>query len=229
MVVCFLFLFFLKFSFAQTNSIASDDFNFKVNLLYGTDNLVKNKKYSSSLQSEFSITTVKFYISNVKITYKDGSCFFDKNGYYLISLENEKNEFKLNEKVKSDIDSISFMIGVDEEKAISGEMEGDLDPMNGMFWSWQSGFSSFKLEGNSPSCKSRKNEFIFHIGGYKEPYNSLRTIEFHLPNSKKHEININVDFQKLMNKIDLSKVNNLMSPSIMAMKIADYYKDIFSL
>lgn len=229
MVVCFLFLFFLKFSFAQTNSIASDDFNFKVNLLYGTDKLVKNKKYSSSLQSEFSITTVKFYISNIKITYKDGSCFFDKNGYYLISLENEKNEFKLSEKVKSDIDSISFMIGVDEEKAISGEMEGDLDPMNGMFWSWQSGFSSFKLEGNSPSCKSRKNEFIFHIGGYKEPYNSLRTIEFYLPNSKKHEININVDFQKLMNKIDLSKVNNLMSPSIMAMKIADYYKDIFSL
>ena len=213
----------------EFNRQVKKNIKIKVNLLYGNEKLIKGKLYTSSLQNELKIETLKFYISNLKLIYQDGSTFIDKNGYHLINIEIDNNEFHLNGIDSLDIKSISFLIGVDENKALSGEMDGDLDPLNGMFWSWQSGFSSFKIEGVSPSCLTRKNEFILHIGGYKKPYNSLREISFMVCNLINESIEIKVDIKKLMNNIDLGKDNHIMSPGSIAMRIADLYQEIFSL
>jgi hypothetical protein len=42
-------------------------------------------------------------------------------------------------------------------------------------------------------------------------------------------VKINVDLEQLMNKIDLSKDNHIMSPGLKAMEIANYYQKIFNL
>ena len=45
-------------------------------------------------------------------------------------------------------------------------MDGDLDPVHGMYWTWQSGYIQFKLEGLlRDSAGERKLEL--HLGGFE--------------------------------------------------------------
>jgi hypothetical protein len=107
-------------------------------------------------------------------------------------------------------------------------MEGDLDPMNGMYWSWQSGYINMKLEGKSPSCLTRKNEFQFHIGGYESPNYAMRKMT--LENKKETpEINIKINLATLFATLSLRETNSVMSPGKEAMKIADESTQIFSI
>ena len=45
-----------------------------------------------------------------------------------------------------------------------------------MYWTWQSGYINFKIEGNSPLCSSSKSKFAFHIGGFQHPFNAIQHI-----------------------------------------------------
>jgi hypothetical protein len=71
-------------------------------------------------------------------------------------------------------------------------MAGDLDPIKGMYWAWQSGYINMKIEGKSSSCRTRKNEFQFHIGGYLSPYYAMRKVALTY-DKKATEINIGID------------------------------------
>jgi hypothetical protein len=83
--------------------------------------------------------------------------------------------------------------------------------MKGMYWSWQSGFINFKLEGKSNICNTRNHVFQFHIGGYIFPYNTIQHII--LPVQNKTNINVKLNIKKLLSQIDLKNVNQVMSPS----------------
>ena len=59
---------------------------------------------------------------------------------------------------------------------VAGAIGGTLDPINGMYWAWNSGYVNFKIEGTSTLSNARKNAFKFHLGGYQHPYNSYRAV-----------------------------------------------------
>lgn len=68
----------------------------------------------------------------------------------------------------------TVFLGTDSLTNVSGILEGDLDPIHGMYWSWNSGYINFKLEGywsNEPQQK-----FEYHIGGYRSPFSTFRKI-----------------------------------------------------
>ena len=110
--------------------------------------------------------------------------------------------------------------------SVSGALAGDLDPTNGMYWAWQSGYINFKIEGNSSSCKTRKNQFFFHVGGYKKPNYSLKmiTLDVLIPKST---IDITINLKDFFSKINLGKTNSIMIPGKSAMELADYYSKLF--
>ena len=56
-------------------------------------------------------------------------------------------------------------LGVDSVLNYNGVHEGALDPINGMYWTWQTGYINCKLEGNI-ICDSSRKSFEYHIGGY---------------------------------------------------------------
>ena len=56
-------------------------------------------------------------------------------------------------------------LGVDSVLNYNGVHEGALDPINGMYWTWQTGYIHCKLEGNI-ICDSSRKSFEYHIGGY---------------------------------------------------------------
>lgn len=230
--IVFLFLFCI-----QSNSQSkSDSLAVTFHLKFDTLPLELNKKYISINQDTLSIDTFKCYISNIQMEYADKSVFIQNNSYHLLDFENLKSfQIPITKKRTTLISKIIFNIGIDSLINTSGAMAGDLDPVNGMYWAWQSGYINMKIEGKSSNCKTRKNEFKFHIGGYLEPYLAMRRIEipisnrtegkFQIPNN---QIDIVIDLGKFFSEVSLKETNSIMSPGTKAMEIADVSVKLFS-
>jgi hypothetical protein len=214
---------FVQSAFAQEKK---DSLVLRLNLKFRNESLVQNKKYISESKDTLEIEVFRFYISKIKIQYSDATTFSEPNSYHLIDIENP-NSLKIPIAKTSDksISKVTFSIGIDSLASVSGAMSGDLDPTKGMYWAWQSGFINMKIEGKSSSCKTRKNAFQFHIGGYMKPNYAIRTIELKPINS---DLKINVDLAELFKYIKLSENSSIMIPGSKAMELADKAIGMFS-
>ena len=191
---------------------------------YGTSAVVQGKKYFSVTNNDsLRIETLRFYVSNITLLKYGKVVYNSKTNFYLIDLE-KKLQIALKTK-NSAFDAIKFNVGIDSLTNVSGAMGGDLDPVNGMYWAWQSGYINFKLEGTSKICSTRNNAFQFHIGGYMHPNATIQTINLPVKNNSAIEINIALD--KFLNGVDLKTTNEIMSPGQHAVKLAKLYQTIF--
>jgi hypothetical protein len=185
-------------------------------LKFGKETLEPNKNYISASKDTLQIETFRFYVSDIKIQYSDATTYKPQKQYHLIDLESlETLKLPIITSRKT-ISKITFQIGIDSTASVSGALGGDLDATNGMYWAWQSGYINMKIEGKSSSCKTRKNEFQFHIGGYLKPYYAMRKVELNTSNT-----NITVDIAELFSKVKLIETNSIMIPGSQAMTIAD--------
>ena len=155
----------------------------------------------------------------------DKTIFSQSNSYYLIDIENQNSLkipiFKATNKI---INKITFNIGIDSLTSVSGALSGDLDPTKGMYWAWQSGYINMKIEGKSNSCKTRKNDFQFHIGGFLKPNYAMRKVVLF---PKSNNLDVVVNFASFFNKIQLSETNSVMTPGKKAMELANLSAKMF--
>lgn len=120
---------------------------------------------------------------------------------------------------------ISFQIGIDSIINTSGLMEGDLDPIHGMYWTWQSGYINFKIEGHASWFSSRNHEFQYHVGGYRYPYLALKTVELQFVESS--PVLVGIDMAHFLNSIKVNSNPFIMSPSAQAVLLAEKLKTSF--
>ena len=216
--------------FLSLNSIAQEKITIKNELQFNLKSLVLNTNYSELPNDTLSLETVKFYISNLQIHYKNGTISKEKNSFHLLDFENlESLQFEL-EKSTEKIESIRFSIGIDSLTNVSGALGGDLDATKGMYWAWQSGYINLKIEGKSSNCKTRKNKFQFHIGGYLKPFYAMRTIILPVNNTiTNNTLTLKYDISKLFSNINLKEFHTVMIPSEKAMQFADDFQKIISI
>lgn len=197
-------------------------------LLFNKEDLILSTgKYITKNNDTVNIDVFRCYVTAVKLQYEDGKEYLEKNSYHLLDAE-ETSTLKINLENVPDgkIKSIEFNIGVDSLESVSGALAGDLDPVKGMYWAWNSGYINLKLEGKSSSCKTLHHAFEFHIGGYLSPYKTLRHLKLDLQNNK--DIQINIDLGEWINTIELSKVNSIMIPGKQAVQMSEQCKNMFS-
>lgn len=180
-----------------------------------------------SLQNGDSVrfTTLKFYISSLELLNNNANVFKEKNSYHLIDLaENNTGKYSLVIPKALTFNSIRFSIGIDSSTNMAGALGGDLDPLKGMYWTWQNGYINWKIEGISLSPHTKDHRFQFHLGGYQYPYNSIQQI--HLPIHNQQTIDIVFDIKTLMNAIPLATQYQIMSPSAAAVVLSKYLTTI---
>ncbi len=194
--------------------------------------------YINSLGQPYTVTNFKYYISNIKLKGTDGKVYSKDDGYYLIKQDDAETwTAEMGDVPVGLYSGISFMIGVDSLHNCSGAQSGALDPINGMFWTWHSGYIFMKLEGKSPSSKQPGHIFEYHIGGYREPTDFIRTSSLTFAKEpmkinpgKATTIYIKTDVSKILagkTQIDFSKLSSVTDFNN-AGKIADNYKTMFS-
>ncbi len=212
---------------------AQNNLTLEFNHLVGNKMLVLfDSTYHNSLNEPFVVNKFKYYISNI-VVYNKGKKV-ENNGYYLINTENSNSQTIQLKTATKNIDSIAFTIGIDSAKNAEGIQTGDLDPMNGMYWTWNSGYIFAKLEGQSDSSKAASNYFNYHIGGYKHFENAIQTIYLKVvkPQETIHKIVIDVDVLKWFNgkhSIAINKIANCVQPGNLAKQIAENYATMFSI
>jgi hypothetical protein len=217
----------------------------KGKLVIRFENYIGDKKlvldtvsYVNSSGQSFSITNFKYYISHIRLIGKDGNTYSKEDGYYLIKQDEQSTWIaELGDVPAGSYDSINFMIGIDSLHNCSGAQSGALDPINGMFWTWNTGYIFMKLEGKSPASKSPGHTFEYHIGGYKAPTNFIRTA--HVPVGKEAmnilpekttTLYLKTDAAEILNgptKIDFAKLSSVTDFHNADM-IADNYINMFS-
>ncbi len=207
---------------AQSNDTLS--LNFKI--YFDQLPLKLNQKYISAKNDTVTLSTFKCYISNIEIQYSDTTVFKQINSHHLIDVENPNTlQIPITKKSEKLISKLIFNIGIDSLTNTSGAMAGDLDPINGMYWAWQSGYINMKIEGTSPSCPTRKNEFQFHVGGYLEPYYTMRKKVINVNNQR--DVTIAIDVAVFLSEINMNNINSVMIPGKIAMNLADIYTKMF--
>jgi hypothetical protein len=144
----------------------------------------------SKVKEKSNISTLKFYISDIKVHYTDKTEYSLVKYAYLINvLDSLHNHFSLDKNSNRELDFVSFNLGIDSTTNVSGAMEGDLDPMNNMYWTWQSGYINIKFEGSIDDGVQRE----YHLGGYAYPNNALQKVSFKLNKSEDTVIHIHLD------------------------------------
>jgi hypothetical protein len=157
------------------------------------------------------LNTLRFYLSNFVFLKNGAVVFEEKNSFHLLDLEDENTlDLKFDALEGRDFDGLRFKLGIDSLTHISGAMGGDLDPTKGMFWTWQSGYINFKLEGTFKKCPTRNHEFQFHLGGYLAPFQSVQSVQIKIP--KGENLVLQLDLSPFFDQVDWVKKYSIMSP-----------------
>lgn len=195
--------------------------------------------YTNSSGEQFTVGKLKYYISNVQLMKGNVPAYTMPESYFLVDQANAASGTCTITNVPADTyTGVRFIIGVDSTRNVSGAQVGALDPVNDMFWTWNSGYIFFKMEGSSPAAPSG---ITYHIGGFRNSNNTnaLRTVDISFGSGslvvdghRPAEIYVKADVQKVFsgppNVISIANINFQMAPGGNALLIANNYAQMFS-
>ncbi len=203
------------FNYAQNSSVV-----FSIKPVYNLQTVfLKDSAFVSNDGNSLQIDVLKFYISHIQL-FKNGNLVAKENASFHLIDASGSCAFNLDLSNHETLvyDELRFCLGIDSLTNNSGAFGGPLDPTLGMYWTWQSGYINFKLEGKNPICQTRNHEFVFHLGGFKYPYNAMQNVSLAL--QSKGDINLSFDLAKLIGLIDLQSKNHIMSPGSDGLEIS---------
>lgn len=229
--------------------------NVKANLSVEFDNVTGSSDlqlntgtYSNAAGESFKITKLKYYVSNFILTNSNGTVYTvpQDSCYFLIDESDASTHEPILKVPEGEYKTLTFTIGVDSLRNTMdiSHRTGVLDPTTtaaDMYWSWNSGYIFFKMEGTSPVISGMGNAFQYHIGGfggYSTPTtNNLKTITLDLTargvpqvkSGKETNVHLFVDVLKaLTGTTNMSFATTAMIHSATPGKpVADNYASMF--
>ncbi len=134
----------------------SFSYNFKgQKLAFGTQN------YINLAGDTFNIEQLKHYFSNLTLIKSNGEKV-NMGNYHLLDAQIPGTcNFTIQNIPAGNYTGITFLIGVDSLRNYSGVQEGALDPAWQMFWTWNTGYVFFRINGRTSLNKT----YAFDIGG----------------------------------------------------------------
>ncbi len=203
------------------------------NIAGSSDLQLNTGTYTNAAGQAFTVTKLKYYVSNFVLTNVDGTTYTvpQDSCYFLIDESDESTHDPVMRLPEGEYKALTFTVGVDSlrnTKDISQRI-GVLDPAGAatdMYWGWNSGYIFLKLEGTSPVITGMGNAFMFHVGGFggysSATANNLRTITLDLTTrgtakvkqGKNANLHLMVDVLKIVNgttNINLTTTNMVHS------------------
>lgn len=207
----------------------------------GSTPFVTHSNYTSPFGEPYVLDVFRYYVSNIEFL-RNGLPVNakERDSYHLVDAGNSATEKFVVKIPATNFDAVTFTIGVDSIRNVSGAQTGALDPLNGMFWTWNSGYIMVKMEGTTPLSTNSGNKFEWHIGGFKLPYNNTRKIMLNFPAGKTintalngmGEVAINVDISKWFNAVHNFKIAenpfSIHTVIPVTQKVADNYATLFN-
>lgn len=194
--------------------------------------------YQNANGDSFRVTAYKYYVSNVRFVNEMGVEYSVPESYYLID-QSKASSFDrtLTAIPAGNYTAVKMLLGVDSTHNVSGAQAGDLDPIHGMFWTWNTGYIMAKVEGNFKKTNGDDAGMSFHLGGFAGTYSVLREVTISLPqtlvvgNETQSTVSFKSDVLKWFgtpHTINFQQLNQVGSAGIDAANIADNYSQSLS-
>lgn len=223
-----------------TESVA--DMHFKFENYFGNEPLVLNTgNYTTSQNEEITVTTFNYWITNIKFMNSNGNEYAEPESYRALKAKKGSSlHFHVSDVPAGTYTGVKFMIGVDVPRNTSGAQTGELDPaVNGdMYWNWNTGYIQAKLEGIYKDANNDAQVYKHHIGGIKAGEETPREVSFTfatpitVSQSTAGSFVFKTDLAKWFGPatpVIIANMPTMMHTGAMASKIADNYKEMFSL
>jgi hypothetical protein len=164
--------------------------------------------YLTENKDSISFSTLKMYFSDFRFREKLSGGITEIDTLIFYDLADSSTHVFFKNLEISNYDDVSFTLGLDSSKNVSGELENAYDPLLGMYWAWNTGYINLKIMGESSAVPTNSHEFEFHLGGYRSPYATAQTIQVDL-----NDQYIYFDLEKLFSEsINLTKNHHIMLP-----------------
>lgn len=188
--------------------------------------------YQNQLGESFTLKKFKYYLSGFS-----ASSVPARPAYFLVDLA-DSNSTTIRLKLPSgSYTSLNWLIGVDSAANCSGAQTGVLDPVHDMFWTWNTGYIQFKIEGIADSSTAPNGKFEYHIGGYRHPFNSLQSCQIQwkkplqINSGRTTRVELEMDLQRFWDHAGVSFREQpvVAVPGEPAVKLARAFKTCFYL
>lgn len=177
-----------------------------------TDLQLESGSYTNSLGQAYSVSSWKYFISNIQF-YKNGTLVYaEKDSYHYINeADDESMIVELLAVPDGEYDEIRFAFGIDSLHNSADSTNGEIDPSTGMLWP-MNGYRFSNFDGLSGSAG-----LAFHVGGnsnYKPLiFNSISVKVLAGSKTAVHYVvNLNKMFSSV-NVIDFTATQSLASES----------------
>ncbi|MBC7923206.1 MAG: hypothetical protein H7Z75_19175 [Ferruginibacter sp.] len=134
---------------------------------FGKQTLQLNQPYATLNGDTVELTRFVYYLSNIELVGRNQTVWRQPESYHLLEISEEGQstfEIELAGVPPGEYTGITFALGVDSLRNHSGEQVGALDPDNGMFWMWETGYVFLKAEGFYRRPAGQKRAMVYHIG-----------------------------------------------------------------
>lgn len=188
-----------------------------VDLQYGNAALELQKDYLMEGDT-VRFEKVRFYLSGLRLLYKGKVVAADATEVHLLDAAQPQSlHWQLLIDTSNVYDEVQLTLGTDSFSNVSGAQSGDLDPVHGMYWSWQSGYINVKIEGYAGRCPGRKHKFQYHLGGYQGSTASQQHWSAAIQAGARLHFMLRLD--QWFARIPINKVFEVMSPSETAVSL----------
>lgn len=151
------------------------------------DLLLATSSYTNSQNETLIITRLNYIVSNFRLTNDQGEIFtYEKDdSYFVTSEETGDTEVVLENIPAGTYVSITFGVGVDQEKYLQGaEGQGDfltIAEETNMMWSWQAGYKFLNYEGSFTSeTVTEATDFKVHMGSHGSSLDNYKEVTLSL-------------------------------------------------
>ncbi|TJZ63163.1 hypothetical protein FAZ15_02380 [Sphingobacterium olei] len=220
----------------------------KFDQIVGGKKLILNETtYTNNSEEQFIVSTAKYYVSNIVLTNNNGQSYTvpKSESFFLINAANSESLTPSVLVPEGQYTTLQFNLGIDSitNTLPVSERTGVLDVAgNDMYWSWNSGYIFFKLEGSSTSSTTADQKFRYHIGlfgGYDtKTVNNNKTVVLDLSKAGtaivqenlSSDIHLMVDLGKVFdgkNKISIATNSTVMTSGPHQL-IAENYAQMFT-
>ncbi len=193
-------------------------------------------------EHDFTIDTITpvtliYHINNLSLITQDSQEIKADKPYYMVDF-NLNTVFPENisfttpkDGIKYYVNALEFTIGIaDSLTNVKGLLNSIF--ITPMYWGMINGYINFKFEAESPQVLT--NTLIYHIGGYKKPYDNSRSVRvvFDKPYylNKENTLTLSANIFKLFksaHQIDISKIDLIELPDANSKLIADNMAKMF--
>lgn len=199
-------------------------------VLNGMEVTTDQAYYASALGDSVSFEKLSFYLSKLAFQDTKGKRLVAESAPYLINLVDSASCVISFPATVPKTGQLNFTLGTDSLMNVTGDYTGALDPLHGMYWSWQSGYINFKLEGKSKACPMRKNRFQLHIGGFRKPFETAIPIALNYSIKDQNDtLFLEMELASVLEHLASTKNFQIMSPGAEAKAFAEILVTTFAL